>query len=361
MPHREAAPFRRALGAVLLLIALLLAGCGGSDPSGPGGQPADDTPLTADQLTGLSVLFGAGSGASDLSQTALTYLVEAVYAIIDQTGTAALTGTVTELGTLNYSYQPTPTDHLRLVLQNGAVLDYVVTAFQPYASIDPGYYTGGGPYEFVDLHQSVAFTLTGSGLSLQVASSSVPQAGQPVTVTTRFVQRTRTLAGSVQANTGGTLTYDLAETATREFNIITGQSDGYDLDVRVTGTATWQGQALTVNEHMRSIQERDVTSLDGTPQYTVRNLIRESSNSGVLGGETFAFDGARVVSETRNGAVNQPGYWAVEGLLRRDGGVLGALGFTASPQSGGQPPRAAVDLSGTGQGTQVIDGATLGG
>lgn len=349
----------------LLLTLLVTAGCGGGDdgdngPSGPT-DPGDPTPLTAMQIDLLPWVFGAGYITEQAIDAAMTTAAEAVDTASEITGVATFTGTLQQNGDGSYQYLPTPADRLVVQPQGAGPIEIVITAFELSDQVDPEYYAGATIYEFLDVHAAFAFQISGTGASLTIDSTSQPHAGQATTRFARFVAWTHGATGTLTTNDGQTLAIEVTATGTRDFSIDTGVSDATDESGTITGTIVVGGQAINVNETARFIQERDVSSLDGTPQYTVQNLLRSSASSGAVDGATFTFTGVDLRSETRNGAVNQPDYWVGTGTVQRDGRYLGDVRLQTAPVAGGAPPLAVIAPEATGQAGIVIPGGTLGG
>lgn len=348
----------------ILLLVLFLAGCeGGDSPTGPigGMTPADPKPLTSEQQEFLPLVFSAGYLVAEAGQTALYTVTEALYTAADLAGTTVTTGTLVAQGGGRYQYLPTPTDRLVIQGQDFAPVEIEIQELALSGQVEAALYGAGSHFFLADVHQALNFRITAQGVDLTIASVSEPRPGGSASQFERQVQRDRSISGTITLADGNVLAAAVTQTGTRDLSIRQGQSDATEEVSTLTGTATWNGHAITVRETARWIQERDVSSLDGTPQYTVQNLLRSSSGSGVLDGQTLSFAGASVRSESRNGVVNQPDFWAASGVLQRDGGFLGSLRLESAPQAGGDLIRLVVDLTGLGQDTLVLPGGTLGG
>ena len=357
-------PILLATLATMFLASVFLAGCGGSDsPTNPGGGggPADTTPLSAEARDFIPLVFSTGYLVSEAAQEAVYTVTEAIFTASDLTGTTTTTGTLAQQAGGGVQYSPTPTDRLVIQSLDGSTVEIVVQQLSLYPQVDSSYYSSAGHFGLADLHQALNFQITSAAASLTVTSSSLPRPGEILGPFNRRVQRTRSIAGRINLPDQSVLTMDLVETATRDFTMNPGQSDATDEGGTITGTAAWNDHAITVNETARFIQERDVTSLDGTPQYTVRNLFRTCASSGQLTGDAWSFAGVSVQSESRNGAVHRPDFWSASGSLRRNGSLVGALGFDGTPVAGGNLRRVILDLTETGQEDLLMEGATLGG
>ena len=361
--------------ACILLLPPLLAACGGgdsptapgrdsggNDPDGndPGGGGSGNSALTVEERDALGAVFGAGASAVELGDQAVEAAVLAVYAIneLAPAPQIRLTGTLRQVfvnGSSQYEYEPMPTDRLVLEAASGASESIVVTDFAFEPTVETTVYREGGPYEFIDLHATLAFTYTSAAGTITVEGASVPRAGGLATRNERNLLITRTLRGEVTLPTGDTVVFDLSESRERDFSFRNG-FDATDERGTVTGTMTWNGHAVEVDETGHFVQERDTSSLDGTPQRTVRNLWRTSDNTIVVDGRTLSFDAATVRSERRDQRVNQPSFWSAEGNLRVNGEVVGFLEFAAAPVVGSPGPGAVVRV---GDDVIPLVGATL--
>lgn len=352
---------------LLVIIPLIAAGCGGDDSPTGNGNPGNNSSLTADQLGAISKLFSGGYATSQVAQDAVYMVTEAVYEATRITGVVTTTGTLQQTNEGGFEYLTTPADRLLIQFNNGTNIEVLVTAFDFYTGVPDDYYLNGSHFEFADIHQSLQFEIAVGTLSLTIVSSSVPRPGGEANQLHRNVQRTRSISGTLQAPGGEMVTVALNESVARDFDMTPGYDDLTDQSGTITGTVQWDGHTITVNEWARYIQARDITINDGTGRRTVQNLFRTSSSSGVVEGKTLAFRDASVQSETREDSppsqpyMNQPSFWSAAGSLTRDGQVIGNVIFEVPIQVGDPPRRAVVDLSGIGQGLQVIDEATLGG
>lgn len=366
---------RASLRSRSILVALLatLVGCGsdsgnptapGTNPGGGGGGGGGgNVELTQADREFLPVLLTAGASTSQLAWQAIDIVARAVYdATLEARASAwVTTGTVTQTSSSEFdrlSYAPQPADRLVIQPFNGPSLEVFDLVVREASGVPLVEYEFGGYYVLVDLHAQMDFRLVAGAGELTITSASPVRPGGIGVRNNRQSAYTRTVDGTWTLPDGTEVVFDVDETGQRAFEFVGGSGDDTDESGSASGTLSWDGIVVQIDESVVFQQGRDTSSLDGTPQYTAQVLERRSGSSAVVGGRTLRFDGLRIRSAIRNGVINEPGQWVAEGILRVDGSAAGTVVFARTPAAGLSGLTAELQ---TEDGNVPLTGATLGG
>ncbi|MEZ4639946.1 MAG: hypothetical protein R2873_22610 [Caldilineaceae bacterium] len=248
------------------------------------------------------------------------YAVDAVYLAsqVAGTGNAVTTGTVTIVDANNATYDPTPTDRLRINFPDGRFLEEVVTEI-----------AGGGSSAgsfFNNNHRLNVRVITGPAVQAPDPSLPLPLNTDVQIFSAMGNGQTQLTVAGVTEQDGVAYTLDLTSAGTFYFDSSFGGLETRS-NFTVAGTVTGGALALTVDE--RYINQRVV--VDGDSASLADTEIR---NQWTYNGANFQVVDGLIRRSFRNGYVNEnelDSRWTAQGAILRNGAAIGGLNLLIGP------------------------------
>jgi len=320
----------------------------GAVAAGAGGTASDEISVTVQNVGGSGIsaeskqavaqTFHTGTNTGILAADLIDGAVQAVFtaSLLATGGTQIVTtGTLTQnpQDPEVFAYSPTPADRMIILLIGAPAIDVVYAAFSGYL--------GGSWEDFRDFHDNLDFQVDVTGtVSLHVHSASGnPGKPAPAAAPASNTAHQRTLSGTV-VDQGVNVTVNVTTQGTRFFSVDLSSVELETSD-QVTGTLSSALGSTTVND---AWQYHSIGVSDFVEQFA-----RTNASTLTQGGSTWQFVDVLLRGVYKNVLVSEPDYWRGEGVLLRDGVVVGQVAWDR-PIVDGTPeplfPKAVLVLTG---------------
>lgn len=315
---------------LVLVSALVLAGCGGSDgPTNPGGAGG----LTATQTSLIATAATGAFNVKTLAEEAVQNVAGAVEVASEAAGGTqlTLTGTLTESGpgTGQFTWAAGPNDKMIVKFNGGPTFTITIAAFTGFL--------GGTAKDFLESHSDFRFHVTAPNLlDLQVTSQA---GGSSTTIYVRHV------TGTIVSN-GKTIGVDLTNNGS-DFGSVDGSFVELESSETLTGTLTSGDGTIQIHE-----TDSSHSIFNGSSGTHVVNFFLNGASEAHLGNDVFAFQQVLVKREFTNDRISEPDFWVAQGQLLKNGTVIGQVDWSKAPTEGttsANQPRAVVKLTAGGQ------------
>jgi PKD repeat protein len=278
------------------------------NPTDPGpGDPANPDPENPDPEDRELALIAAGvsvpSEKAAIEQRTGSLALEAVVTATQATGGTelTLTGTLTQAEDGTVSYSAEPSDRLRVVLNNGATLEYFISNLN-------------GDFDAPSVEE---FLRRPHVLGYRVVTSN----GTDITIS--LVRQGNTSAGAYQNSMQGALvsngiTYTVELVTQGDFTSSVGSALDYRAESTVQGTITSPGFSATVNERttFRYFQFENAVEIN----------TRTIDNRWTVGSDSYVLADGFIRQDFFNGRPSEFNEWRAQGTLTRNGVQVGGIG-----------------------------------
>lgn len=266
--------------------------------------------LNPSEAQAVRQAFGTAYDVGIFTEDVIKVGVFAVFRASELNGSVATTGTLTSTqpNDETFTYSPTPTDRLAVVLHSGQRLEFIFAVLQGNTNSQE---------DFVDQH-NMDFQFIAAGRAdfrVQSQKDYVDNQGEPGW----RLQWQRSITGAYASN-GETVNLDVAHNGTQRGLVDSGYAE-YQASETYTGSINAPSSQVVVSESSSTLIISN--SSDGI---LVRNFTVTSNSSTTSGGSTYQFQDVRARWETYTrfstnqlNVVGDPNYWIGTGTVLKNG------------------------------------------
>jgi hypothetical protein len=287
-------------------------------------------PVTAQSATEIiDELYNGGSDIIEQSKDLISLSVNAVWLASELTGTATITGTLTQSASNpNYwTYSSSPTDKLVVVFSNGSSIYFTFTTINGY--------TEGEAEDFIDNHVMDFVSVVNGAINLRIQSQTGPNGEN--------IEWTRIITGSTQYNENP-INVNINTTGSKHVVVDGGFAFGDYWD-SYTGTIT----RSSMNFSMNNSETIHLAFRSSDALYVKeRHIHNNSSVTGDFGSYAFSNLYCFYVGSTGFPDSANAGYfsnaievynWVAQGELDKNNQYYGAIQFSSTPVEGTYGPK----------------------